>query len=181
MAVPPVQVTQGTRYWIALLGLNGEIQFRDSTSSCHSETSQQTNMASLPGTWSTGSRFETCLVSMFAAGALAPPPPTTISLTLSPIEHFVTTRSTGAIHSRGEWNEQHGCKLGSIGRNNQQHRYVQGAVGRGDLHCHCDQCRRPDQIKFSHRHGCHPTPGFHFDFANDQQPSDGVDSKCSLP
>ncbi len=87
VAVPPVQVTQGTRYWIALLGLNGEIQFRDSTSYCHSETSQQTNLASLPGTWSTGSRFDTCLVSMFAAGALAPatpPPPTTVSLTLSP-------------------------------------------------------------------------------------------------
>ena len=32
VAVPPVQVTQGTRYWIALLGLNGKIQFRDSTS-----------------------------------------------------------------------------------------------------------------------------------------------------
>jgi hypothetical protein len=87
VAVPPVQVTQGTRYWIALLGLNGQIQFRDSTGYCHSETSQQTNLASLPGTWSTGSRFDTCLVSMFAAGALAPvtpPPPTTVSLTLSP-------------------------------------------------------------------------------------------------
>ena len=87
VAVPPVQVTQGRRYWIALLGLNGQIQFRDSTSYCHSETSQQTNLASLPGTWSTGSRFDTCLVSMFAAGALTPvtpPPPTTVSLTLSP-------------------------------------------------------------------------------------------------
>ena len=249
-------------------------------------------------------------------------------------EHFVTTRSTGAIHSRGEWNEQFDCKLVSVGRNSWQHWYVQGAVGRGDLHrnatsaadptksssasvrvatqsqvsisispttsslqtggqqvfvamisgtsntavnwaasggtisstgmyrapsaagtytvtatsaadptksslatvmvatqpqvsisispttsslqtggqqvfvamisgtsntavnwaasggtisstgmyrapsaadlhCHCDQCRRPDQIKFSYCHGCHPTPDFHFDFANDQQPSDG--------
>ena len=87
VAVPPVQVTQGTRYWIALLGLNGLIQFRDSTGYCHSETSQQTNLASLPGNWSTGSRFDTCLVSMFGAGALAPPlppPPTTVSLTLAP-------------------------------------------------------------------------------------------------
>src|SRR6201984_3132890 len=87
VAVPPVQVTQGTRYWIALLGLNGLIQFRDSTGYCHSETSQQTNLPSLPGSWQTGSRFYTCLVSMFAAGALAPPtspPPTTVSLTLSP-------------------------------------------------------------------------------------------------
>jgi hypothetical protein len=87
VAVPPVQVIQGRRYWIALLGLNGLIQFRDSTGYCHSETSQQTNLASLPGSWSTGSRFDTCLVSMFGAGALTPPtppPPTTVSLTLSP-------------------------------------------------------------------------------------------------
>jgi len=87
VAVPPVQVTQGTRYWIALLGLNGQIQFRDSTGYCHSETSQQINLTSLPGTWSTGSRFDTCMVSMFGAGALAPstpPPPNTVSLTLSP-------------------------------------------------------------------------------------------------
>ena len=86
MAVPPVQVTQGTRYWIALLGLNGQIQFRDSTGNCHSETSQQSDLTSLPGTWSTGSQWDTCLVSMFGAGALAPPtpPPTTVSLTLSP-------------------------------------------------------------------------------------------------
>ena len=87
VAVPPAQVTQGRRYWIALLGLNGQIQFRDNTGRCHSETSQQTELASLPGTWSTGSQWDTCLVSMFGAGALTPPPPpppTTVSLTLSP-------------------------------------------------------------------------------------------------
>ena len=86
VAVPPAQVTQGTRYWIALLGLNGQIQFRDNTGRCHSETSQQTDLASLPGTWSTGSQWSTCLVSMFGAGALTPPtpPPTTVSVTLSP-------------------------------------------------------------------------------------------------
>lgn len=87
VAVPAAQVTQGTRYWIALLGLNGQIQFRDNNGRCHSETSQQTDLASLPSTWSTGSQWDTCLVSMFGAGALAPPtppPPTPVSLTLSP-------------------------------------------------------------------------------------------------
>jgi hypothetical protein len=87
VAVPPVQVTQGRRYWIALLGLNGQIQFRDSVSNCQSETSQRTDLASLPGTWSTGSQWNTCVVSMFGAGALSPPtapPPTIVSLALSP-------------------------------------------------------------------------------------------------
>ena len=99
VAVPPVQVTQGRRYWLALLGLNGQIQFRDSTtnylqiqfrdrtSTCRSEMSQQTDLASLPASWSTGSQWNRCLVSMFGAGVLAPPippPPTTVSLTLAP-------------------------------------------------------------------------------------------------
>ena len=175
VAVPPVQVTQGTRYWIALLGLNGEIQFRDSTSNCHSETSQQTNLASLPGTWSTGSRFDTCLVSMFAAGALAPAHSAANDYFADSfsVNHFATARSTSAIHSHSEWNEQFGCQLGSIGRHNQQHRYVQGAVCRGNLHRNCDQRSRPHQIKLSNCHGCDPIPGFHFDFANDQQPPNG--------
>ena len=114
VAVPPAQVTQGTRYWIALLGLSGQIQFRDSTGYCHSETSQQTNLASLPGTWSTGSRFDTCLVSMFGAGALTsptPPPPTTVSLTLSPTtvslqpgqQAQFTAAVTGTTNSAVNW------------------------------------------------------------------------------
>ena len=114
VAVPTVQVTQGASYWIALLGLNGEIQFRDSTSRCHSETSQQTGLASLPGIWSTGSRWNTCLVSMFAAGALAPPtspPPTTVSLTLSPTTASLkpgqqaqfTATVTGTTNSAVNW------------------------------------------------------------------------------
>jgi hypothetical protein len=119
VAVPPTQVTQGTKYWISLLGLNGLIQFRDSTSNCHSETSQQSNLTSLPGTWSTGSQWNTCLVSMFGAGALATPtspPPTTISLSLSPMTASVrlgqqtqfTATVTGTTNSLVNWTASRG-------------------------------------------------------------------------
>ena len=78
--VPAVQVRQGRQYWVALLGLNGEIAFRDSTSNCYSETSQQRSLTSLPATWQTGSQWSTCVVSMFGSGGAA----SNVSVTVSP-------------------------------------------------------------------------------------------------
>src|SRR3977135_969667 len=37
--IPTVEVTMGRRYWVALLGMNGQIAFRDSSGNCYSETS----------------------------------------------------------------------------------------------------------------------------------------------
>ena len=53
--ISPVPVTSGTTYWLALVGVNGAVRFRDRTGSCHSEVNSQTNLNSLPATWSTGS------------------------------------------------------------------------------------------------------------------------------
>ena len=86
VAIPSVQVTQWRRYWVALLGLNGQIQFRDRTSSCdanriqYSETSQQTNLASFPATWSRGSQLSRCFASVFGSGSALG----NVSVTLSP-------------------------------------------------------------------------------------------------
>jgi hypothetical protein len=83
--IPSVQVTRWKRYWVALLGLNGQVQFRDRPSNCYSrgiqysETSQQTNLTSLPAIWSGGSQRSNCDVSMFASGTLS-----SVSVTLSP-------------------------------------------------------------------------------------------------
>jgi hypothetical protein len=56
ISVPPVAITSGTYYWIALLGIKGGLtSFRDSSAgSCVSETSAQTSLTSLPATWSIG-------------------------------------------------------------------------------------------------------------------------------
>jgi hypothetical protein len=81
--IPAVQVTEGTRYWVAVLGLNGRIEFRDSNSSwCHSETSRQTTLTSLPARWWTGSRYSSCLVSMFGSGGVSSS--VSVSVSVSP-------------------------------------------------------------------------------------------------
>ena len=79
--IPGVQVTQGKRYWVAVLGLNGQVEFRDSNSGwCHSETSYQTALTSLPASWWTGSQYPSCLVSMFGSGNTS----TTVAVSVSP-------------------------------------------------------------------------------------------------
>ena len=69
VTVPSINVTQGKKYWVAVLGLGGQIAFRDTGGNCNSETSQQTTLSSLPSTWRTGSRWPTCVVSMFGSGS----------------------------------------------------------------------------------------------------------------
>ena len=82
----PVSVTGGTAYWIALLGPTGTgtIQFRDHGNGTGSvaSTSTQTNLTSLPSTWTSGGSYFDGPVSAYGAqaGAVAPPdttPPTT--------------------------------------------------------------------------------------------------------
>ena len=56
--VSAASVTSGTKYWIAVLGVGGVIQFRDGSSSRGlAEGSLQTNLTALPSTWSTGTNF----------------------------------------------------------------------------------------------------------------------------
>jgi len=92
VSIPAVQVAKGREYWVALLGLNGQIEFRDTH--CYnaysqtsryaqyggSETSRQANLTSLPTTWWTGSQYSTCAISMFGSAGT----PSNVSLTVSP-------------------------------------------------------------------------------------------------
>jgi hypothetical protein len=56
VAIPAVNVTAGTRYWIAVLGTqSGTIVFRDDPAgTCIAETSAQKTLTALPATWTTG-------------------------------------------------------------------------------------------------------------------------------
>ena len=106
--IPAVQVTQGKRYWVAVLGLSGQIEFRDANSGwCHSESSIQTTLTSLPSTWSTGSQYSTCIVSMFGFGnALSSVSvsvsPTAASLQPTQQSQFTATVS-GTINTAVTW------------------------------------------------------------------------------
>jgi PKD domain-containing protein len=58
ITVPSASVASGTKYWIAVLGTGGIIKFRDgSTSNGRAEGSLQTNLTTLPSTWSTGTNW----------------------------------------------------------------------------------------------------------------------------
>ena len=64
---PAASIVSGTRYWIAILGTGaGTVMFRDrSGGTCSSEVSAQTNLTSLPATWSSGAHFTDCPVSAY--------------------------------------------------------------------------------------------------------------------
>lgn len=70
VSLSPVQVTEGTSYWLALLGVNGVIQFRDRNGNCRSEVSAQANLSSLPANWTAGSHWPTCIASVFETGSI---------------------------------------------------------------------------------------------------------------
>ena len=65
---PAVQVTANTAYHIAVLGVGGLIQFRDAPNGTHSETSRQTNLTTLPATWSSGSNWASSPMSAYGGG-----------------------------------------------------------------------------------------------------------------
>jgi len=112
-AVPAIQVRQGARYWLALLGLNGQVRFHDGTSSCYSETSRLRNLQSLPQTWWSGSRWSTCIVSMFAAGARSDAPSVTVtptSASLHPGQQFQFSATVnGSTNSGVTWTSSGGA------------------------------------------------------------------------
>jgi hypothetical protein len=70
VVMSPLSVTRGTTYWLALLGVNGAVQFRDRNGRCQSEVAGQTHLSSLPASWVAGSRWPTCIVSMFETGSI---------------------------------------------------------------------------------------------------------------
>ena len=69
VAIPPVNVTAGTLYWIAILGTGGTLHFRDGGSTCTSQNSSQSNLTALPTTWTRGARWNTCRLSAYGSAA----------------------------------------------------------------------------------------------------------------
>ena len=70
VSLPPVSITAGSNYWIAILSRSGMLTFRDSGTWVGelSETSSQSTLSELPSTWTTGTyEFEGPL-SAYGAG-----------------------------------------------------------------------------------------------------------------
>jgi YD repeat-containing protein len=110
VSVSASNITAGTRYWIALFGTSATSPyFRDrQTTACHSETSSQTNLASLPTTWSTGTTWNTCYLAAYGQATSGSPvlsiSPTSLNFTAiqggtnPPAANFsVTNTGTGSL------------------------------------------------------------------------------------
>jgi hypothetical protein len=67
--ISPISITSGSRYWLAVLNPTsgqGTIKFRTKSSGT-SKTSSQTNLNSLPNTWTTGSSYSSTIAAFLTA------------------------------------------------------------------------------------------------------------------
>lgn len=79
----PPSITSGTIYHIGILGLGGDLKFRDSATGGHMETFYG-NVTSLPVWWGTGYTFASSNASVYGSSTSAPPPPPPVTITISP-------------------------------------------------------------------------------------------------
>ncbi|HJU15207.1 MAG TPA: PQQ-binding-like beta-propeller repeat protein [Stellaceae bacterium] len=82
VSVPAANVTGGTVYWIAVLGPAGagKLIYRDNGSSgTRSEESAQTNLTTLPASWTTGGVWPSSPVSAYASAAASTQPVLSVS------------------------------------------------------------------------------------------------------
>jgi hypothetical protein len=68
VTVPATSVAAGTKYWIAVLGPanSGVVRFRDVGTGAKAQTSLQSNLISLPATWSPGTTYFNSPLSAYA-------------------------------------------------------------------------------------------------------------------
>jgi hypothetical protein len=72
LEIPAAELSKGTTYWLALLGLNGVLVYRDRRRGpCSSEHSKQEHLRHFPQNWQPGRRSRMCPASMFVAGSIA--------------------------------------------------------------------------------------------------------------
>jgi Fibronectin type III domain len=71
ISVAPTNVTAGVTYWVAVLGTGGTLAFRDDCcgGGTPSQNSAQTNLTSLPGSWSPGAHWSDGALSAYAPSA----------------------------------------------------------------------------------------------------------------
>jgi hypothetical protein len=71
-----VQLTAGQTYWLAILGRGGALHYRDHhQGTCPAQTSAQTSLTALPGSWASGTTYSTCPASAYITDASVLTPP----------------------------------------------------------------------------------------------------------
>jgi Concanavalin A-like lectin/glucanases superfamily len=118
-AVAPAQLVSGTTYWLAVLGTDGTLRYRDRWHGpCKAETSAQTNLGALATLWSTGGLYSTCPISAYVTSATStllegppvevapiesPLPPAAPANSVLPAISGVATEGQSLIATTGTW------------------------------------------------------------------------------
>jgi hypothetical protein len=96
--VPATSVVGGSKYWLTVLGppATQPVVFRDVPTGGLAETSSQTNLSTLPGTWSTGASYANAPMSAYAidVGGGSGQPTATPTNTLIPTNTPVPTSTS---------------------------------------------------------------------------------------
>ncbi len=98
-------LTKGTTYWVGTLGTGGQLNFRDSdpgTGTC-SETSAQSNLTSLPSSWSRGAVWSSCSVSAVVNGTPSSATTTAPANTAPPAISGTAQQGQTLTTSPGSW------------------------------------------------------------------------------
>lgn len=73
IAVPGAAVTNGTTYWIAIMGTGGQLTFRDQNNAGKAETYAISNQTTMPATWQTGVQYNDGNLSAYGSNTDGPP------------------------------------------------------------------------------------------------------------
>jgi hypothetical protein len=77
VAIAPLHIHGGARYWLAILGQRGRLAYRDRDGRCASVQSAGRHLRHLPHRWSSGRARSSCAVSAYVSGTGLGPPATT--------------------------------------------------------------------------------------------------------
>lgn len=69
VTLPGAAVTAGRKYWLAELGVTGQLALRDQGSGVKDEESAQVNLTSLPGHWTDGTAWDSGHASFYVSGS----------------------------------------------------------------------------------------------------------------
>ena len=102
VSIASTAISAGGTYWLAVLGNSGTVYFRDRNGGpCYSVSSYQTNLSSLPSSWTSSVQWNTCPISAYVNG--------TGTATAAPVNMAVPAISGSAMQgqslstSNGTW------------------------------------------------------------------------------
>ncbi len=105
VVLPGVPIAAGTKYWLAALGADGYMKFRDkSGGSCSSQGSADIGLSALPATWTPGPSWTgVCPASFYITGGGVAPPQSAPGIAAAPTLSGVDRQGQVLTTTAGTW------------------------------------------------------------------------------